>query len=56
MEAEMDFEYNSKQFENDPEWSEAIKLHGWRAFINKGHYKRQNGVIYFDQFCYNGTL
>ena len=49
----MDFEYNSTQFENDPEWAEAIKLHRWRAFINKGHYTRQNGVIYFDQFCYN---
>ena len=50
---ESGFEYNSKQFESDPEWAEAIKLHRWQQFVNKGHYKRQKGVIYFDIFCYN---
>lgn len=48
-----EWKYNSKQFENDAEWAEAIRLHRWRTYINKGHYERQKGIIYFDQYCYN---
>lgn len=49
----MEWEYNSKQFENDAEWLEAINLYRWNNPLNKGHYVKQKGVYYFDVFIYN---
>lgn len=48
----MEWEYCSKDF-TDKEWVEGINLHRWRCYINKGHYEKKDGVIYFDVFCYN---